>query len=749
MMSSPRSGRSNINHLHSVPTAKSVYLCLNGDHFTPPKRMILNAPSMDAFLEEVTKKIKAGEYLRDVCTPHHGKKQIKQLSDFENGECYVVKPKRESFRHYDYQNISPQKTPRKGPRMSRNNSSIFTKWFKQNDIANYRSNKYADIKARFNDIDDQGIRIYVHVNGDFKRKAEMVLIKKKRLERMTYIIDDINKSMEEQQSELVWLKWPSQVLKVPVKRSYRTPRHQIQPESFYVAVERGHKDFQPGNYSLSRQDQKNFTVSPFYSSRSRDTAYLWQDPGSNNSRPTTWTSKYSAPVPPIRPSPNQSVASHPETNLRRRKIQNAQHEDVHQKAVKHKRTPEKRTRQVDYDQDDSNVFRAKKENKATRNAKEVQETRDTKTDVPIDQQRAEQVEEELLPPDHYHLTPLEVNRRPSDEDHVYTKEDINGFGQDDRRSPRGHAYTKEKSDKDINPYKVLDPIKKDQRSSTPLNDDTDDEDEKKKEEEAATKIQASFRGHQARQEVAKMQKKDTKSTPPKSPPSKSPPPTNKNQKENTQDSMTAAENEAAAKIQAGFRGYQTRQELKAKGHKVRPVDSQGETGEATKVSKENKEKEDEAATKIQASFRGYQARKDVKKMQDEKKKNEAATLIQANFKGYKVRKELKENKGEKSGAEKGGKDKGGTEKGGAEKGGAEKGGGAEPKAKPNSNEKPKNETMTDDEAATKIQASFRGHQARQELKKKDKGAGIGQGKGETVISTPPHSSEAPGQQRVA
>ncbi|OWF53853.1 Doublecortin domain-containing protein 2 [Mizuhopecten yessoensis] len=98
-MSSPRSSGNSSNHLHSVPTAKSVFLCKNGDLFTPPKRMIINTSSMNTFLDEVTKKIKANECMRDVYTPK-GKTHIKDLSQFENGQYYVVKPARGRFKEY-------------------------------------------------------------------------------------------------------------------------------------------------------------------------------------------------------------------------------------------------------------------------------------------------------------------------------------------------------------------------------------------------------------------------------------------------------------------------------------------------------------------------------------------------------------------------------------------------------------------------------------------------------------------------
>ena len=89
---------------------------------------------------------------------------------------------------------------------------------------------------------------------------------------------------------------------------------------------------------------------------------------------------------------------------------------------------------------------------------------------------------------------------------------------------------------------------------------------------------------------------------------------------------------AALKIQAGFKGFKTRKELKDKK-------DQAKTGEETEQTEQTEDKKGEeeididlndpevekAATKIQAGFKGYKTRKEMK---DTKDSQEAGTDVQ-------------------------------------------------------------------------------------------------------------------------
>lgn len=98
---------------------------------------------------------------------------------------------------------------------------------------------------------------------------------------------------------------------------------------------------------------------------------------------------------------------------------------------------------------------------------------------------------------------------------------------------------------------------------------------------------------------------------------------------------------AATKIQATFRGHKARQEAQT-SVKTESIDDLGEGELPLKTAgsfggKEYGEKEHAAATSIQAGYRGYYTRIELSA------RNEAATTIQAGYRGYAVRKGLQDN----------------------------------------------------------------------------------------------------------
>lgn len=112
-------------------------------------------------------------------------------------------------------------------------------------------------------------------------------------------------------------------------------------------------------------------------------------------------------------------------------------------------------------------------------------------------------------------------------------------------------------------------------------------------------------------------------------------------------------NTAATKIQANFRGYRVRKQLKESTQRCRQTqqpDQQDQQQDRQQQQNQSQTKEsllkrqntqealkEKSATKIQAGIRGFLVRKRQQAVQA------AATRIQAGFRGFRTRKLLKQN----------------------------------------------------------------------------------------------------------
>ena len=265
-------------------------------------------------------------------------------------------------------------------------------------------------------------------------------------------------------------------------------------------------------------------------------------------------------------------------------------------------------------------------------------------------------------------------------------------------------------------------------------------------EDAAVKIQAGFKGMKARKEVQEMKKGDGESGKHESGKDESENATDKNVEEGIDIDLDDPDVEdAAVKIQAGFKGMKARKEVQD----MKKMDGKSSQDEAENSGGKDAEEEididledpevGEAAVKIQAGFRGMQARKEVSEKKtdsvpdssmkggDSDKEEEeeididledpdvgeAAVKIQAGFRGMQARKEVEDMKKEV-----------GEEVEVKEKDAAK-------------NEKEEQEEEIDidledqgvQDATVKIQAGFRGMQARKEVDsmKKEKQQQEGEG----------------------
>ena len=183
-------------------------------------------------------------------------------------------------------------------------------------------------------------------------------------------------------------------------------------------------------------------------------------------------------------------------------------------------------------------------------------------------------------------------------------------------------------------------------------EEQDSDEDNLKQNQAAIKIQSGYRGHRARQDVKARRQEEL----------------DRKEKEKRED-------EAAVRIQAAYRGYNTRKAYASRREAKNLVNDL--MANENLENDLNNTKREQAAVKIQSGYRGYRSRKEynTKRQNKEREEEEAASRIQAGILGYQTRKTVADKK-----------------------------------------EAVENEKR--DSAATRIQANYRGYKTRKEIESK-------------------------------
>ncbi|XP_055870958.1 abnormal spindle-like microcephaly-associated protein homolog isoform X3 [Biomphalaria glabrata] len=634
---------------------KGIHLRLfkNGERYYPGKLVTLNKKqfrTFESWLSELSRSMKLNNgAIWRVYTPRHGTRKL-DLEDLRDGDSLVLAGQ-ESFKKLSYEQIAPTDKRKSPP-------------FKYDAEPVLHNRMYLN-SGKIHKIDTHATLIKVWPNGgDLRGPRRVLLTPRVRPFTLENVLSQVNDMLKEDCLGTVEKLYLLTGIKV-------SDVDQIVPNGQYVACRKTER-FKRAKYN--DQGVKNLATSP----RLERKFLAPLHPRSNNSTNQS-TPEHS------NESTQNSVHSYPY----RQKLLAKEENVFPAKPVKYQRAPEKTDTNVDYDTDHGGVFKAKQSNKTTKDAKEIPDSRHTKTDYPIDRQKAEEVEDEFIPP---------RNTKKAKEETLTKKGDNYRAAQTNSSSKKSNQQEEEiksatKIQSGYRGYKarqeMVDKSKKSApKNSAPLTDHFDEE------ERAAAKIQAGFRGYQTRKNLDKFKDKDYEkgkqpkedntskkqpkenSTPRKQPKEDSTPRKVVKPKEATKAEKDAAaakiqasyrgyrsrqdlqrhkEEESALRIQSGYRGYQTRKQLSDANEKMKETKPKGDSQKEKNPKQVPKKNQDEdmwdqeewAATKIQSAYRGYTARKtlersDLHGKSTSRNEDAAAAKIQASYRSHLQRKSLRE-----------------------------------------------------------------------------------------------------------
>ncbi|KAL3888014.1 hypothetical protein ACJMK2_000398 [Sinanodonta woodiana] len=375
----------------------------NGDVFFPGERLCINKkqyPTLDSVKDFLTNRIlekrgKAG-HIRGIFTPRNGTRVV-NLDQLEDKGQYVAAVN-DVYQPLQYNEISSTRPrPIKPKQFDFSNGAIWDRegYAYVQPVVHNDQLRLISGRARKENENKHAIRIRAYANGDDLTSGCTVCIDRK-LHDMDMIKDIL-----------------AMKLNIRAERIFKLDGTEILDSADFEADMRvvcvpRYEEYRGEKFNrFYGEIRPNLTTSP---------------------RPT-FPAKYSV-LPPIRGggesrstkngggSPEHSVNS--TTRNKRGMAPNSNHATK----PKQKRTPETGKR-IDYDKDEGGVYKAKNPRNETVGAKQVKETHETKTDLPIDQRKAEVVKEEIIP-GKVSSAPreksaripsgTELNKLPSDED---------------------------------------------------------------------------------------------------------------------------------------------------------------------------------------------------------------------------------------------------------------------------------------------------------------------------------------------
>ncbi|XP_046545847.1 doublecortin domain-containing protein 2C-like isoform X3 [Haliotis rubra] len=548
----------------STPGISTVFY-INGDDKFPGKKVLFNLKrnrNFTACLDHLTDSLKPSfGAVRNIFTPQGGSK-VDRFQELCPEGKYVAagKTRFKKHRYTDIETTPRRRAPFNGLDIPKKNS------------------KFRDVSGKIHKIPTQAVNIKVWPNKKVLNRPRVVTLGQKALGDMSKVIECVNdvRSIKEELGGCA------------VRLFTRGGTHINDPSLLrqhecYVAV-REHDRFYGGQYTETTAP--NFRTSP----KIEKLPPLKLSRGSKNGK--QWSPDHShSSYPPSENSYSNRYKKH--QNNRQNRGQYEEDNVFPRKPVTHKRPAErKKAQEVDYDKDDGGVFKAKQTNRQTYGAREVRDTRDTRVDLPIDQIPAEEVKDEETsshPPGDDHTAPVpsgvELTKLPSDQN---TEDAEDGEQEEERVRGKPNSHSNYNNNNQTPPkhtskdYSNMNGYDDDERISSPPRQSTPPRygtprhtptsrkhsqdrfspvrspaqspiGDSQEEEEAALKIQSHFRGHQVRKQMNKDEDY-------KDPDTREDSDTHKKLESRgiDDDVLQREREEAATRIQAHYRGYQTR-----------------------------------------------------------------------------------------------------------------------------------------------------------------------------------------------
>ncbi|XP_062326348.1 doublecortin domain-containing protein 2C isoform X2 [Osmerus eperlanus] len=332
----------------SQPPTKTIVVYRNGDAFFPGRKFVVNqrhVSTFGSFLSSVTRGVEASfGAVRNVYTPRDGHK-IFDLDSLQHGERYVAAGG-ERFKKLDYYHITTKK-PQK----------------KKNEQIRPVVHSRIVVPARWRKIINESCTINVFTNGDYMGPPARILIPKYTLTNWESVLAMV--------TEKVHLRTGAVHRLCAVDGTPLQGPMQLENNQYYVAV-----------------GAEKFRSIPYYhwvpsKGIIRDLNLLGHG---NNSLPAVRKGRYS-----------RNVFAHPgfvEDTARGQQARQQKDSYFYAKPERAKQQKQVSRIPLLLTTGEGSVFRAKHKRRETAGACEVQEDRQVKVDLPIDQVEAKVVDEE-------------------------------------------------------------------------------------------------------------------------------------------------------------------------------------------------------------------------------------------------------------------------------------------------------------------------------------------------------------------